>query len=68
MPPLSPKAEEPVDEKSQQLTLAGAVDLSSSFKGYEDGIRKRLKMDADDRPKISLWVSCHTSALDRSVY
>ena len=33
------------------------VDLSSSFKGYENGIRKRLKMDADDRPKISLWVS-----------
>jgi len=30
--------------------------LSASFKGYEDGIRKRLKMDADDRPKISLWV------------
>jgi hypothetical protein len=35
----------------------GGVDLSLSFKGYEDGIRKRLKMDADDRPKISLWVS-----------
>ena len=33
------------------------VDLSSSFQGYENGIRKRLKMDADDRPKISLWVS-----------
>jgi hypothetical protein len=33
------------------------MDLSASFKGYEDGIRKRLKMDADDRPKISLWVS-----------
>jgi len=33
------------------------IDLSSSFKGYENGIRKRLKMDADDRPKISLWVS-----------
>ncbi|KAG0651367.1 Oxysterol-binding, partial [Hyphodiscus hymeniophilus] len=31
------------------------TDLSSSFKGYENGIRKRLKMDADDRPKISLW-------------
>ena len=31
-------------------------ELSSSFQGYEDPIRKRLKMDADDRPKISLWV------------
>lgn len=28
-----------------------------SFKGYEDPVRERLKMDADDRPKISLWVS-----------
>jgi hypothetical protein len=36
------------------------VDLSSSFKGYENGIRKRLKMAADDRPKISLWVRQNT--------
>jgi hypothetical protein len=33
------------------------IDLTSSFKGYENGIRKKLAMDADDRPKISLWVS-----------
>ncbi|CCE66216.1 hypothetical protein TPHA_0P00580 [Tetrapisispora phaffii CBS 4417] len=26
-----------------------------SFAGYEDGIRKRLKLDEDNRPKISLW-------------
>lgn len=26
-----------------------------SFLGYEDGVRLRLKLDADDRPKISLW-------------
>ena len=32
------------------------MNLSSSFRGYENGIRKRLAMDADDRPKISLWV------------
>jgi hypothetical protein len=31
--------------------------FASSFKGYEDSVRKRLAMDADDRPKISLWVS-----------
>ncbi|ODH50511.1 hypothetical protein GX48_03329 [Paracoccidioides brasiliensis] len=30
-------------------------EIALSFKGYEDPIRKRLKMDADDRPKISLW-------------
>ena len=32
------------------------VDISSAFTGYEEPVRKRLKMDADDRPKISLWV------------
>lgn len=32
-------------------------EIQTAFKGYEDGPRKRLKMDADDRPKISLWVS-----------
>jgi ankyrin repeat protein len=40
-----------------QLVISDAYDISSSFRGYENGIRTRLKMDADDRPKISLWVS-----------
>lgn len=31
--------------------------IAPSFKGYEDPVRTRLKMDSDDRPKISLWVS-----------
>lgn len=43
-------------EETQSAQIEG-LDLTPSFKGYEDGIRKRLKMDADDRPKISLWVS-----------
>ena len=34
-----------------------AVEIASSFKGYEGPVRKKLKMDADDRPRISLWVS-----------
>lgn len=29
--------------------------IEQSFKGYESGVRKRLKLDADNRPKISLW-------------
>ncbi|OHE96643.1 oxysterol-binding protein [Colletotrichum orchidophilum] len=43
------------EKEEQQLVVSGGTDLSSSFKGYENGIRHRLKMDADDRPKISLW-------------
>lgn len=60
LPPPSPPAEVPVEEvdekEGQEVVLAGGVALKSSFHGYEDGIRKRLKMDADNRPKISLWV------------
>lgn len=36
--------------------VVSGLDISSAFKGYENGIRHRLKMDSDDRPKISLWV------------
>jgi hypothetical protein len=42
---------------AKEIVVDGALDVSSSFKGYENGIRHRLKMDADNRPKISLWVS-----------
>lgn len=45
------------DEENKQLVASTGIDISSSFHGYENGIRKRLKMDADNRPKISLWVS-----------
>ena len=45
-------------EPSQDLREAKRADIKPSFHGYEDPIRKKLKMDADDRPKISLWVSC----------
>jgi hypothetical protein len=34
-----------------------ARDIEKSYKGYEDGVRKRLKLDADNRPKVGLWVS-----------
>jgi len=31
------------------------AEVATGFKGYEDGPRQKLAMDADDRPKISLW-------------
>lgn len=68
MPPSSPglKAQEDipaidgalVDVRTQKMR-----EIEPSFRGYEDGIRKRLKMDADDRPKISLWVSAFIDRL-----
>ncbi|KAF2396010.1 hypothetical protein EJ06DRAFT_500898, partial [Trichodelitschia bisporula] len=49
----------PVDEKQVVPTSEGREkllqEIRTSFKGYEDPVRTRLKMDADDRPKISLW-------------
>lgn len=32
-------------------------DVEIAFTGYEDPPRQRLKLDMDNRPKISLWVS-----------
>lgn len=31
------------------------LEIGPSYAGYEDEVRKKLKMDADNRPKISLW-------------
>lgn len=57
-------AEMPPDQTVQEGkgVVVSGLDISPSFKGYENGIRHRLKMDADDRPKISLWV-CGSEAL-----
>lgn len=34
---------------------ARAVEIAKAYRGYEDGLRKRLKLDADNRPKVGLW-------------
>ncbi|KAK3618477.1 hypothetical protein LTR56_024610 [Elasticomyces elasticus] len=61
MPPTSPPnytaGEKDIerDEKTHSEEDAKALEIRKSYKGYEDGIRKRLKLDADNRPKVSLW-------------
>lgn len=65
MPPSSPPATA-VDGETTKDSFHEAVAakeeedaklkvISKSFRGYEDGLRKRLKLDADNRPKVSLW-------------
>ena len=39
------------------LREAKKAEIEPSFHGYEDPVRQRFRIDADDRPKISLWVS-----------
>lgn len=53
MPLASAPTEE--DTGESKVVVDGVNDISKSFKGYEGGVRTKLKMDADDRPKISLW-------------
>lgn len=48
---LSKEEAEPFsDERAKKQ-----MEIEPSYAGYEEGVRKRLKMDADNRPKISLW-------------
>ncbi|KKA31206.1 hypothetical protein TD95_000809 [Thielaviopsis punctulata] len=48
---------EHVPDSSAAVTVVndGENEISSSFCGYENGLRTRLKMDEDNRPKVSLW-------------
>lgn len=55
----SPPPAVTVEESQMDFGKEKMSDIATSFRGYEDPVRKRLKMDADDRPKISLWV-CRT--------
>jgi hypothetical protein len=48
---------EMIDSEAADLWSAKLAAIEPAYKGYEDPVRMRLKMDKDDRPKISLWVS-----------
>ncbi|PHH64006.1 hypothetical protein CDD81_5111 [Ophiocordyceps australis] len=45
----------PLDDGAEAVVVDSGLDISPSFRGYENGIRHRLKLDADNRPQISLW-------------
>ncbi|OCT49501.1 Oxysterol-binding family protein [Cladophialophora carrionii] len=55
-PPVQiPTSEEQEKEPFGDERALKQMEIEPSYAGYEQGIRKRLKMDADNRPKISLW-------------
>lgn len=51
----------PVATNRNEEPSVSHVTIETSFRGYEDPVRKKLNLDADNRPKISLWV--HRSVL-----
>lgn len=55
--------EAPVSGATGDIFVRKQAEVATGFKGYEDGPRKKLAMDADDRPKISLWVNLITHLL-----
>lgn len=73
MPPVSlppTKVSEPavqeLNEEIAETRKKKELQIVKSYRGYEDGPRKRLKLDADNRPKVSLWVCRHYFSVDRS--
>ena len=58
-PPTPATPEQPLQAPQSQVKAVSSVeepvDMSTSFKGYEDPVRTKLKLAADDRPKVSLW-------------
>lgn len=53
--PASTTALPHLDTSIADAQAEKAKDISKSYKGYENGIRKKLKLDNDNRPKVSLW-------------
>lgn len=54
-PPAPPAHPGPTGDSMPDEREAKRKQIVSSFSGYEDPVRQKLKMDADNRPKISLW-------------
>lgn len=44
-------------DEGSELRAIKRKEIIPSFTGYDESVRERLKMDYDNRPKISLWVS-----------
>ncbi|KAF2727310.1 oxysterol binding protein 1 [Polyplosphaeria fusca] len=51
--PTADAKDMPASAEDQLAAKQAAI--ATAYRGYEDGIRKKLDMDEDDRPKISLW-------------
>ncbi|PNS17276.1 Oxysterol-binding 1 [Sphaceloma murrayae] len=53
--PASAASVGPVDKTMADQQAEKAKQIEKSYAGYENGTRKRLKLDADNRPRVSLW-------------
>lgn len=41
---------------TKELQIEKRTEITTSFQGYREPLRDRLNIDADNRPRISLWV------------
>ncbi|KAI9705685.1 MAG: hypothetical protein M1820_005095 [Bogoriella megaspora] len=55
MPPSGGGLRSPPPPAQANIHEARTKEIEQSYKGYEDGTRQKLALDADNRPKISLW-------------
>ncbi|KAF4548641.1 putative oxysterol-binding protein 3 [Elsinoe fawcettii] len=53
--PASATSAAPKDSANTEEFSQREKQIAKSYAGYENGIRKRLKLDNDNRPKVSLW-------------
>ena len=45
-----------IEDSNSDIRAEKEKKISAAYAGYEDPVRKKLKMEYDNRPKISLWV------------
>ena len=60
-PPTSTTKQFFPDSSATDVREMKKAAIEPSYKGYQDPVRKKLTMDADNRPKISLWVRCQSN-------
>lgn len=48
------------DASATDIRTQKKTAIEPSYRGYEEPVRKKLAMDADNRPKISLWVCVYS--------
>lgn len=66
LPIMSPPLQPVKDMSAEDLRQTKKSEIQTSFKGYDEPPRQKMRLDADNRPKISLWVRKPSSSRESS--